>query len=67
MNASRAPVPPTVPPTDAAGATAPHLRGRWLVLGRLGWVAVVLGVVAFYVDTLPSYFTYLRVVIPSAE
>jgi hypothetical protein len=35
-------------------------------VARVGWVAVVLGAVAFYAATLPSYFAYLRVVTPPA-
>ncbi|MGO8949175.1 MAG: hypothetical protein ACLQUY_16320 [Ktedonobacterales bacterium] len=58
----------SVPPTDAAAATSvPRLRGPWLVVARLGWVAATLGTIAFYVATLPSYYAYLQVVIPSAE
>ena len=56
----------SVPPIDVSAAAAPRLRGRWLVLARIGWVAVTLWAIAFYVATLPSYFAYLRVVTPAA-
>jgi hypothetical protein len=55
----------SVLPTDASAATAPHLRGRWLVVARIGWIAAVLSAVAFYAATLPSYYAYLREVTPA--
>ncbi|HEX9038168.1 MAG TPA: hypothetical protein VF808_14380 [Ktedonobacterales bacterium] len=55
-----------LPTATAAAAPAPRLRRRWLALARIGWVAVTLCAVTFYVVTLPSYVAYLRVVIPSA-
>jgi hypothetical protein len=59
MNPSLAPVPPAGAPA-AAAAAAPHLRGRWLVVARLGWVAVVLWAIVYYAATLPSYAAHLR-------
>lgn len=54
------------PPIGVAADMEPHLRGGWLVLARIGWVAAVLWAVTFYVMTVPSYYAYLRVLTPTA-
>lgn len=55
----------SVSATDAATTTAPRLRGRWLVLARIGWIASTLWVIAFYAATLPSYYASLQEVAPA--
>ena len=43
-------------------ASPPHttLRGRWLLLARLGWVAVAVTVLAIAVFSVPSSFEHFR-------
>ena len=41
-----------------------HLRGAWLALARIFWVAFVLMALALYVVSIPSYFAYLHVLSP---
>ena len=64
--AHHSPTPEGASTTSATSASAaPRLRGRWVILARIAWFAAVLGVLAFYAATLPSYFAYLRVVAPA--
>jgi hypothetical protein len=55
----------SVPPTDAAAATAPRLRGHWLVVARIAWVAAMLLAIAFDAAILLLNHAYLRVVGPA--
>jgi hypothetical protein len=49
--------------TMSPGASTPAttLRGRWLVLGRVAWVAVAILTAVVFVSGLPSEFARLRV------
>ena len=38
-----------------------RLQGAWLVLARIGWVAVSVMAVGLFVASIPSYFAYLHV------
>jgi hypothetical protein len=44
-----------------ASTPATTLRGRWLVLGRVAWVAVAILTAVVFVSGLPSEFARLRV------
>jgi hypothetical protein len=39
-----------------------RLRGTWLVVGRVAWLAIVGMALALYIISIPSYFAYLHTV-----
>jgi signal transduction histidine kinase len=43
-------------PTSSAASPSAELRGRWLLLARAGWVAVVLLVVGLFVAAVPARY-----------
>lgn len=49
-----------VSPTDVAAATAPHLRGRWLALTRIGWGLGVLVEATVFLYSVPALFTLVH-------
>jgi hypothetical protein len=60
-------------PGDAAAETAHQavlhrvtdtgLRGGWLVLARVGWVALVVLALGLFFGSLPTYFAYLHIMV----
>jgi hypothetical protein len=46
--------------TSASPTATPSLRGRWLLLARVGWVAVAILTAVVFVSGLPSEFARLR-------
>src|ERR1051326_7409183 len=44
---------------EPARATAMALRGRWLVVARVVWLALVIPNIGFYVISLPVYYQQL--------
>src|SRR6266487_1859381 len=52
--------------SDRSGTPDTRLCGRWLILARIGWVAVVSLIVALFLATLPAYYTLLQTVCTDA-
>jgi len=42
------------------GTTHGHVRGRWLVIARVTWLAVVGLVVTLFIASIPTYFAFLH-------
>jgi hypothetical protein len=57
---------PATRSSDRSGAPDTHLRGRKLILARVGWVAVVSLLVALFLARLPVYYTALQTVCTGA-
>ncbi len=53
-------------PTAVTQSGEPHgsarLHGRWRVLARVGWVALVVLTLAIYFASLPVYLTQLQTI-----
>jgi len=47
---------------SSRGAEGTRLQGRWLVLARVVWVAVVVFILSIFMLSLPAYFTQLQTV-----
>ncbi len=56
----------TVEHPDAHSGSEIRLRGLWLVLARVAWVIIALSAIGLVAVSLPPYFAYLHVVIPSS-
>jgi hypothetical protein len=56
---------PTTPSGDASPESPHELRGRWLILARLTWLAVVLVTAIILFASLPAYFSGLLEVCPA--
>ena len=50
----------SVPPTVSSTATPSSLRGRWLFLARVAWVAVALLSLGLFIVSVPGRFEELR-------
>jgi hypothetical protein len=51
----------STPRRDANPAPPPHeLRGRWLTLARITWLAIVLATAVILVASVPAYFSVLH-------
>ena len=46
--------------TQMQGASDTRLRGRWLLIARMGWVAVAAFTLVLFVASLPVFFTQLQ-------
>jgi hypothetical protein len=49
-----------------SGEPRTRIRGRWLILARVAWVAVVTLIVALFLVRLPAYYTALQTVCTGA-
>ncbi len=47
---------------SSRGAEGTHLHGRWLVIVRVVWVAVVVFTLSIFLLSLPAYFAQLQIV-----
>jgi hypothetical protein len=56
------PSPSSVGPTNPISISAPdtRLRGPWLVAARVGWLVVVIGTLALFAGSLPTYYARLQ-------
>src|SRR5215472_9375006 len=63
MSVQRAPthyLPPRQDPGEGSYALDTRLQGRWLLLGRAGWVVLVLLTLAIFFASLPEYVAQLQ-------
>src|SRR5947209_3510860 len=52
--------------SDRSGAPRTRLRGRWLILARVLWLAVVSLIVVSFLARLPAFYTALQTVCAGA-
>ncbi len=58
----------TVVSSASSSTVDARLRGGWLVLARVVWVAVVVLALGLFFASIPTYFAYLHIIVkPSAD
>src|SRR6476659_2243845 len=56
-----------VVPSSTADDPARHLRGRWLVVARVAWIALALLTVVYFVASQPSMFVQFQQVCTGSQ